>query len=384
MFWVIFDTSTKRDYYRDVHNLLALPPSSTIRYDYRENLFSAAAVAEARKGNASAKKVLLAYAQANNFEKGDDDPVSLLPHERTLWIGTRIANLSHLHATGGRYYFDLEVLGYPTPNEAAFMNIMRALSAAGDTPFERWVAMSDLEDQFAALTKGETADNWAAVVNRLGNFPSQFAGDSFWRIAKVANGASKINVSSTLRQHYEVMNGEGITTGVEAVFPIFELDRVALQIQSRLPERDDDEPTGPEPEAVRTITFATSQDGPIAGFNGKIWTLRRYEIDWIESDVSGSDRIDTQIVDLTLKTGPSEGGYPIGPELSLRFQSQKKPGTAYLAMVCAIGSVVSGIIGGAELKDNPGLAIALIIAAPLLMLITYYLWTGRVKLPGGK
>jgi hypothetical protein len=70
MFWVMFDTSTRRDYYRDVHNLLALPPGSTLRYDYGEYHVSSAAKEEAEKGDASSKMVLIAYAQSKSFEKG--------------------------------------------------------------------------------------------------------------------------------------------------------------------------------------------------------------------------------------------------------------------------------------------------------------------------
>ncbi len=43
-FWVIFDTSTRPQYYQDVHNILALPEGFVYRYDYRTSQMSPSAV----------------------------------------------------------------------------------------------------------------------------------------------------------------------------------------------------------------------------------------------------------------------------------------------------------------------------------------------------
>jgi hypothetical protein len=214
MFWVIFDTSTKRDYYRDVHNLLALPPGYTIRYDYNVRHISAPALEEAKRGDAGEKKVLVAYAQANNFRKGDADPVGVIPYAQGLWIGTRIAKMRHLLFSVNRYYFYLEMLGYPAPDDAAFGAIMQALTTAQDAPFINWVTMSNLDAQFGVLTRGTHSDNWAAVVNKIGNFPSQFAGDSFWRVAQIARGQQRSAIAPIIRDHSEVSAGHENITGV--------------------------------------------------------------------------------------------------------------------------------------------------------------------------
>jgi len=254
MFWVIFDTSTRRDYYRDVHNLLALPPGSTIRYDYGEYHLSKAAVKEAKKANAASPRVLVAYAQSKSFSKGGADPRGAIAYDQGLWIGTRIANLSHLRFSVNRYYFDLELREYPAANDATFGAIIQALTAAQETPFVKWVAMSDLDGHFDSLTTSAASDSWASIVNRIGNFPSQFAGDSFWRIANVARGVQKSSLQPVIRDHTEIADGQEVKTGIEAVYPIFELDKLALQIESRMPEAGE-EPRGQEPEAARTITF---------------------------------------------------------------------------------------------------------------------------------
>jgi hypothetical protein len=380
MFWVIFDTSTKPDYYRDVHNLLALPPGATIRYDYRENHLSAAALEEARKGDGSAKKVLVAYAQSKKFNKGDADLDGHIPYLQGLWIATRIANLSHLRFSVNRYEFYLEMLEYPAADDAALGAIIQALGA--DIPFVKWVAMSNLDAQFDALRKGTASENWASIINRIGNFPSQFAGDSFWRIAKVASGPLKFTVQPVLRDHTEVSAGKETKTGVEAVFPIFELDRIALQIEKRLPETGE-EPRGKEPEAARTVTFETAPDGLLKDLNGRTLNLRRYTTEWIETEVGGSDRIDAQLYDLRMKTGPAEGTYPIGPEFSLRFEATKRPGAGYFALLFAIVGAACIAVGG-FVKDHLEWSIGLIVLGTILIVGAGFLWSGRVKLPGGK
>jgi hypothetical protein len=306
MFWVIFDTSTKRDYYRDVHNLLALPPGSTIRYDYSQGLLSAAAIAEANKGDAGTTKVLVAYAQEKNYKKGDAGPKGPLAYPEGIWTGTRIADLRHLRFVGNRYYFDLEVLGYPADDSAAFHSIMLALSAAQEIPFAKWIAVSDQDANFQSLLHGEMSDNWASVINRLGQFPSQFAGDSFWRVAKIARSLQKSSITPLLIPRTEIIGNQEIKTGIEAVYPIFELEKLGFEIESRLPETDQ-ESESREPEIARSLTCTTTTDGPLKDVNGRVLTLRRYAMEWIDTEVATSNRVDEQICEISMTTGPAAG-----------------------------------------------------------------------------
>ncbi len=383
MFWVIFDTSTKRDYYRDVHNLLAMSPGDTIRYDYNEKHLSPTASEKAGKGLNYADKVLLAYVQTRSFSKGDSDPVGPIPYEKGLWVGTRIALLRHLRLSVNRYYFYLEVLGYPDVNNAVFGEIMHGLAAAGDAPFSKWVATSELDAQFDALTQGAASDTWAAVINQIGVFPSQFAGDSFWRISKIVKGPQKSGVQPLLRERYEVVSGTKSISAIEAVFPILELDNVALEIESRLPETGE-EPRSKEPEVAREITFEAASDGPLKEFNSRTLTLRRYGRDSIEAEIDGTDRVSAKRYELRMKTGPATGSYPIGPEFPLRFEVAKSPIRAYLGLLFALVGVVSGVVGVAVLKDHIGWGVVLVAAGVLVGLVAYFLWSGKVKLPAPK
>jgi hypothetical protein len=113
-------------------------------------------------------------------------------------------------------------------------------------------------------------------------------------------------------------------------------------------------------------------------------TLRRYATDWVELEVCGSDRIDAQLCDLTMKTGPAVGAYPIGPEFQLRFEVTKHPVRAYLALLLAIAAAICVAVGGVLSKDHLEFGIGLILIGVILGVVAYYLWSRGVKIPGGK
>jgi hypothetical protein len=75
-FWIIFDTSTLREYYQDVHNLIALPSGASIRYEYREKYLSPSALTAALKPQSAPSAVLLVYAQWTNYVQGSPPPPS--------------------------------------------------------------------------------------------------------------------------------------------------------------------------------------------------------------------------------------------------------------------------------------------------------------------
>src|SRR2546426_8608020 len=91
-FWVIFDTSTLREYYLDVHNLLALPAGATMRYQYRVGLLSAAAQAAVENAETAPATVLLVYGQGKQYVKGDTERQDPLFTDM-LWVPTRLAEM---------------------------------------------------------------------------------------------------------------------------------------------------------------------------------------------------------------------------------------------------------------------------------------------------
>ena len=375
MFWVMFDTSTRRDNYRDVHKLLASPTGSIVRYGYHDRNLSSTAIAEIKRGD-FARNVLLAYAQGKTFKKGDADPVGSLSLEQGLWIGTRLATLRHFHHSANSYQFYLELLDYPAFDEAAMNAIIRELTAAGDVPFTKWVAISNLNVEFISLNSGTAQDNWASIVNRIGSPPSQFAGDSFWRVARIARGAQKADIQPHMRRHTKVESGKEIVTEIEAIYPFPEFDKFAIQINSRAPDQGDE--SGPS----RTVTIATATDGPLKDLNSRTLMLRRLGSDWIEAEVGAADRIDTQVLDLVFKTGSGIDDYPIGPEFSLRLHSTKHPLRTFFSFASGTVGVSCAAVG--MLKDPGPWGSILISGGVLLIQVGQYLWFGHVRLSCAK
>lgn len=374
----MFDTSTKLDYYRDVQNLLALPNGSTIRYDYRENHITAGALAEA--GADRMGKVLLAYVQHPAFRKGGDDPLGPLPYDGSLWIPTRIAELSHVRMKGNRTYLDLRLTGYPSNNIDALRRILKPLADAGEVPFAKWVATSEQNDDFELLHEGESSANWTAVIDRIGAAPSQFEGDSFWRISKIARGDDRIPIEPDLRDHIETEDGQQVVTRVKAIYPVFELEKIAIEVESRMPEAGA-ELAGEDRGAGRSVSFASSGGGPLKGFDKRSLRLRRYAQEWMETEVKGTDRTDAQTCHLTLTTAPAgPDDYPVGPELEILFEVAKKAGRAFWAIILALAAVAFG--SGVVAADEIAWRLVFLVLAALLALLAIYLWTGTIRLPG--
>jgi hypothetical protein len=202
---VVFDTCTKPNYYADVHQLLALPARSYLRYDYEEKLFTQEAFDVIRKASAAEQPidVFLFYGQLRSYEKGQPDPEhSILHPENSFFIPTRYAfvrNVALEPRTGAdgeprtNVIFHMELMGFPDPDEATILPLMNSLSARRELPFWKWIAAVPRERDLINLR--QSSDHfWGKVVGRLARKPSQFNGDVFWRIdhlEKITGGTFK-------------------------------------------------------------------------------------------------------------------------------------------------------------------------------------------------
>ena len=379
MILLIFDTSTKRDYYRDVHNIAALPVGATIRYDYRTNYFSEAALAAFKDGKASGASVLFIYAQTKSYHKGGADPKGAIEPDNGLWIAVRTGVLRRARLIADRYYLDLEMREYPKPDKTTLASILEDAISRKEVPFEKWIALSARDAEYSALKAGDPAVNWAGVVDLLGSFPSQFAGDTFWRVANVSKGSSREPIAAKLEDDPST---PAEAKGLVAFFPASELDLLGLEIQSRMPGADE-EPNGAEPATPRTVRFEASGSS-LSGFHAKELDIRRFATEWVDAEVAGSDRVDAQVCDLKLKTVPESGGYPIGPELTLKFLVSKQGWRSYWSILTAIPGAIALVVGAALVKDNTLAGGIVLAVGTLLGIVAYYLWTGRVRLPGNK
>lgn len=200
-FWVIFDTSGKAAYYLDVHKVLALPEGAIIRYDYSDYWLTPLAqqIADsiAASGGDATKhpgndRVLLVYGQVEGFTHGMHLETEIAKSgAKHLWIPTRLGRLLRVSAKNKKYYFDIELLGYPHSDAAKIAALMASVAQthplAADKPNRKYVVVSDDEknwtelDGVGATATSEAAQRWRGLVKRFHD-ETQFKKDSFWRL----------------------------------------------------------------------------------------------------------------------------------------------------------------------------------------------------------
>lgn len=377
MFWVIFDSSTKREYYQDVHNLLAMPAGSVIPYDYRTKYFSPSALAEmeARRGG---NQVLLVYAQSKSYQKNGDPPAGTIPFADGLWVGTRLATLRSAAFSVDQYYIDLQLEGYPAPNEHALTEILRPLIESNEAPFSKWIAISERDEHFRSLRAGADAENWTAIINKLGVAPSQFAGDSFWRVAKLVSGEDAIPI----KPHIEERPSSSGLKRARSVFTVNGLDRVGIEVESRQPQAEEDS-NAPEVEP-RDISISCDAE-PLSAFKGKSLPLRRFQHVAVEGQIAAIDSFHPQDCKVHLTTGPTpEGKYPVGPNFPLDLRATMDPTRMKLGVLSGILGAAGVGVGAVLAKDHVDWGIISVVLGILLGVTSYSTLTGKFKLPGAK
>ena len=147
---IVFDTCTKPPYYKDVHQLLALPEGSYLCYDYEEDLFNIDglnALEEAIR-TSTPLDTFLFYGQFKDFKKGSPDPRGVFGLDNSIIIPTRYARIRNLAVEERRgsagqsranIKFHMELMGFPNPDAPVVENLIRALSERRELPFSKWV-----------------------------------------------------------------------------------------------------------------------------------------------------------------------------------------------------------------------------------------------------
>jgi hypothetical protein len=176
-----------------------MPRGLVMRYDYRKVWHTDAAAEAVFGAGPEPDRVLLMYAQWRNFKKGDTDPPDDTSPTELMFVPTRLARMVLIAQSGDRAFFDFRVEGYPRMDQGAVDEIVGSLGAAGEVPFRKWVAISDKADALDRLVQGNDDENWVALVDILGAPPSQFVGDSFWRLLPPSRGESELVVRDNER-----------------------------------------------------------------------------------------------------------------------------------------------------------------------------------------
>lgn len=182
-YWLIFDSAVRPEYYLDVHNLLAQPAGSTIKYNYNKDLFSSDGLKQAEKkllGN----YVLFAYTQYRGFRRAED--IERFKANDPKWhCATRYGRMVGITEVDDFFLLDIQLGGYPDPHNKDFATLMSTLESSHEVPFDKFVLARSEWAPFGSETLVDTAEdkrNWAEIVRQLDKF-SQFQGDSFWRLA---------------------------------------------------------------------------------------------------------------------------------------------------------------------------------------------------------
>jgi hypothetical protein len=373
-FWVIFDTSTRREYYQDVHNLIALPAGATVRYQYRDQYLSDAALNAVGDTASAPLMVLLVYGQWEKYVKGDRSKLSP-PASEMIWIPTRLAEMHLIPAPeGANFFFDFKVMGYPNVNKDTLKKILDPLVAAGEVPFQKWVSLSNNLSALEDLRQGKDSDNWQSIVDQLGSPPIQFAGDSFFRMEGPLRSTPARLISPIYVEDKQASGGAVEVRKVNALYDVFENEKLYLDVISASPPpsaaRDD--------VLVRNLEIQLEKDGPIANEGLKTLDLRQYNRERIIFRAKRYEELDERLAVITLSAGIRADQWPMGATIVQNYRIRKRPAKVIAALVTGSVAAVLLLVTLKFWDEDPVISIAVGFIGILLVVITVLLLTGKL------
>lgn len=325
--WVFFDTGTKKPYYQDVHNVLAMPRSAVARYNYRKGWLSndALSAAEARRTG----QAVIVYMQHRQYEKGGQPPGAPYSFDDFVWVATRLANLEHIVQSGNNFDFDLRLDEYPRVSQTHLAQLLRPLFDAGETPSSKWVALSPQTQLVDVLREGGDRQNWPNIVDVLSSHPSQLAGDAFWRL----EGPYSTGGENIVPRHERSLAAHEVR-GVDALYTMPERSRFRFNVHVHTP------PVGGANEQ-RTIRITEEEGESLAVVHPREVELRRYGQSSIEIKSRRFEELDTLSSMLRFSTEPTGNDWPTGANFRLIFEVQKnKLRTVLGALAIVLGAGV--------------------------------------------
>jgi len=330
-FWVIFDTCARAVYYRDVHNILALPNGATITYNYREVLLSedAKRVADVWKRDAASNSVLLVYGQTKGFKHGDDFETAVnASSDPPVWIPTRLGLMVDVQVQNKRYYFTITLSDYPRIDPPAVSDLIRALGV--DHPLVprpgigRWVSVSNRQELLAtlAMQRGKPAEQWHEIVSAFQS-DTQFSADSFWRLSNpvTVRGKQLIAPSDCDVDEFNV----GLSYRVEHE------KEISFDVENHEPRDGDGENLKP-----RLITAGS--DSQSLRVNPTETELRPYGVRTMKVRARNEELFKESEYTMRLFTGEQADEWPVGAAFTCNFRVSKN-----LAQL--LGGIAFGLAG---------------------------------------
>jgi hypothetical protein len=392
-FWVIFDICTIPDYYVDPHNILALPRGAIYRYDYQETHFSAQALKLAREKTNPCQRygynynVVLVYAQDLDYTKGAATPKHNLTMNGSMFVMLRQARLRRLcrgkRGATDRFYFEMEMGAYPKqPQSQGLEAILAPLIEARDVPYSVLVATSNKWDAMDCIAAEDSSEGFGEVVRVLGKSRSQFAGDSFWRIARATETHSGREVLPIpIDEVRSAADAQQEKPLLDWQYEFDDLSQILLELEAQ-------EPSENNPTTIGQRDVLLSVTGPakdLVGLSREVVTLRRYGVHDLSLSIQASNSLRPTTGELTITTKRPEAlkVFPVGPELRIKFKVTKNPERAKAALLAvAVGAIATLIAGLAPLEVQ--WRVVAVVIAFFATLGSGLLWAGTVPFFAGR
>lgn len=369
-FWVIFDTCTVRDYYLDVHKLLAIPTNGTLRYNYKEKYVSPQAVAASLNPTTAPKFALLLYAQRIGFRQGDPTPPTGTIFREMLWIPTRIVEMLCIPPRDGETFnYDFKMVRYPCFDRQAMMRILAPLIQRKEIPFNKWVALSSELKALGDLHQGQDRTNWGSIVDEFHRPESQFSSDVFWRLV----GPTKGPKSTLVAPRYDRLTDAGTLRLVKSVYDLEEGQNHSFEIVSAGPQ--------PLPGAVQYSVRCTSTNPQNVDVVGSgVVSLRHQAADSVQFVGKIVEEIADHGGSLRFETEPKPPTWPTGPELELMVAVVKSKTRIVVGFVIGLLGLALGVYGGEKIKSSLVTGLVCVAIGIILVVVSGLLISRKLNL----
>jgi hypothetical protein len=370
-FWVFFDTATKRDYYADVHKLLALPGGALIRYDYRD-LYLGDGVKDAIRSSHPPRPVLVVYAQWDKYVRGDEAPGEGTALDEMSWQAMRLGELEATWESGDNNYFQFRVTDYPAADPSAVEPIVSELATRGEGPYRKWVALSAEADALKGLKSTTPEEEWTKIVSRLGTPPMQFQGDVFWRVDPPAR--AKWRRGTALRNEYKPSPSPTPEKVHRWVVP--EQSVFAIPVTMREPA------VAAYGDGAARIKLEAPEDGPLHAPHPDSVDLRRNATVQVTIESKHTAKSERKLGSLRVRSEASIAP-PMPESLTLDFAVSlarwKQVLGGFLVVVAIAGAAVTAISSRITTStENLPWAVIAAVAVVLVGALGALLYTGRL------
>ncbi len=391
---VVFDTCTLPEYYNDVHTVLALPAGHVLTYDYGAYNVSLEAQAVLRRvKDGERPRAVLAYIQPIGYVKGAGTNVKTVLHEPTMQTLTRLAEVVAVREVSNgekvRFYFDLELGGYPYDANATIAGQMvEQLRAAGEMPMKTYVAVFPSTKSEALFAQEADDPAFSNIVSMLSRPDSQFRRDTFWRIKGISHRTRSL--LPLVLTKVKPLEPRTVVEGGRSVSVLELVDQSTIYFHVQFQR-------GEEHGSDYRLRRVTVEGSPKAASDliRSSFSARSFGQEAVAISIPATSSLSAQTVRVQFATQLHEKDdvkdYPYGPQPAIEVRYRK----ALLRSLLAILSVVAASVlfawaafatSFATAPATDGIIVplawrgAFAAVGVLLSLYAYYLWTDDVAL----